>query len=447
MKKELTVWMKRRKAQLVFTGILFILLVFWALVMPFEAAPDEGMRFQIPEYIARYHSLPDGRDEALRNPQWGISYGFGPQLTYILQAIFMSVMAVFTQAKGSAMFAARMVSVLAGTGTIWMSILISEKLFEKKFRKLFVALVSLLPQFLYLSTYINNDALALFGTAVIVYMWICGSESGWNIRSCIGLTAGIVICTLTYFNSYGFILCSIFFLFGSLFMQKKPLKEIAGKSLFIAALVLFLTSWYFIRNYFLYDGDILGMKISTEYAEMYAIDSLKPSMRRTPANTGTSLAAMFFGESQWFAVSWKSFVGVFGHMAVYMRQWQYYFYAFLFWIGAGGIFFRKKAGNRKRESRLFTGVMAAAGVIPFALSLYNSYYSDYQPQGRYLMPMLIPMMYFVTKGLQNVLEHFIKPEQTERVIRIITVILLGIMIYVYIGIWFMTYKDGLNLLT
>ena len=99
------------------------------------------------------------------------------------------------------------------------------------------------------------------------------------------------------------------------------------------------------------------------------------------------------------------------------------------------------------ESRLFTGVMAAAGVIPFGLSLYNSYFSDYQPQGRYLMPMLIPLMYFVTKGLQNVLEHFVKPEKTEPVIRMITVMLLGIMIYVYIGIWFMTYKDGLNLLT
>lgn len=310
-----------------------------------------------------------------------------------------------------------------------------------------MALVSLLPQFVYISTYINNDSLALFGTAVIVYMWICGNETGWSYKSCVGLALGIVVCTLTYFNSYGFILCSIVFLFGSLFLQKKPVKEIAAKSLLIAGLVLLLTSWFFIRNYLLYDGDFLGMKISTEYAEMYAIDSLKPSMRQTPYHMGQPLTEMFFGESGWFAVSWKSFVGVFGYMAVYMLQWQYYFYAGIFWISAGGFFFRKKRKVRKSGEWLFTGVMAAAGAIPFALSLYNSYYSDYQPQGRYLMPMLIPLMYFVTRGLQNILEHFVKPEKTEQILRIVTLLLLGIMIYVYIGIWFRTYKDGLNLLT
>lgn len=447
MKKKAAAFIKRRKVQLLYTGIIFLLMAFWALVMPFDAAPDEAMRFQIPEYIAKFHSLPDGRDELLRNPQWGISYGFGPQLAYILQALFMSIMGHITRMGGSAMFAARMVSVLAGTGTVWMSILISEKVFEKKYRKLFVALVSLLPQFVYISTYINNDSLALFGTAVIVYMWICGNETGWSYKSCVGLALGIVVCTLTYFNSYGFILCSIVFLFGSLFLQKKPVKEIAAKSLLIAGLVLLLTSWFFIRNYLLYDGDFLGMKISTEYAEMYAIDSLKPSMRQTPYHMGQPLTEMFFGESGWFAVSWKSFVGVFGYMAVYMLQWQYYFYAGIFWISAGGFFFRKKRKVRKSGEWLFTGVMAAAGAIPFALSLYNSYYSDYQPQGRYLMPMLIPLMYFVTRGLQNILEHFVKPEKTEQILRIVTLLLLGIMIYVYIGIWFRTYKDGLNLLT
>ena len=38
-------------------------------------------------------------------------------------------------------------------------------------------------------------------------------------------------------------------------------------------------------------------------------------------------------------------------------------------------------------------------IIPFGLAVYYSYFSDYQPQGRYLLPLVLPMMYFVIQGL------------------------------------------------
>ena len=97
--------------------------------------------------------------------------------------------------------------------------------------------------------------------------------------------------------------------------------------------------------------------------------------------------------------------------------------------------------------KLFTIVMAVAAVIPFGLSLYNSYYSDYQPQGRYLMPMLIPLMYFVTKGLSNLMKSFLKPEMIPKAVRMITIWIVVIMLYAYVMLWFGTYKDGLNLIS
>ena len=53
-------------------------------------------------------------------------------------------------------------------------------------------------------------------------------------------------------------------------------------------------------------------------------------------------------------------------------------------------------------------------VIPCGLSIYYSFYSDYQPQGRYLMPMLIPLLYFVTTGLTLVLEKI--PQKVNRML-------------------------------
>lgn len=447
MKKRKIDWKKVDKREVCFLGAVFLVLTLWAFLQPFDAAPDEAMRYQIPSYIYVYGKLPHGGDPIIRSPQWGLSYGFGPQLSYICDAFLMKIMGIFSKRDGAFIFAARMVSVLCGTGTVWMAILISKKAIEKKYRKLFVALIALLPQFLYLSSYINNDIMALFGTSVIVYMWLAGMESGWKYKHCIGLAAGIIICTLTYYNSYGFILCSIIFFFGTLIIQKKSKKEIAQKAAVICVLVLALTGWYFIRNYLIYDGDFLAMNIGSEYAEKYAIDSLKPSARQTPYKMGQSLYKMFSGPSGWFAVSWRSFVGVFGYMAIYLPNWNYFFYGFLFWISGGGLLIKWKTRaplSKNKQKRLFHAMMAVSAVIPFALSLYYSYCSDYQPQGRYLMPMLIPLMYFVAQGLRIVLEHFLKPEMTEKAVKIITYIMIFIVVYAYIGVLLPNYWVNLN---
>lgn len=38
------------------------------------------------------------------------------------------------------------------------------------------------------------------------------------------------------------------------------------------------------------------------------------------------------------------------------------------------------------------------------LTIYYAYTTDYQNQGRYLLPALIPLMYYMTKGIQKLSE-------------------------------------------
>ena len=49
--------------------------------------------------------------------------------------------------------------------------------------------------------------------------------------------------------------------------------------------------------------------------------------------------------------------------------------------------------------------------ITIFLSVYYSYTSDYQPQGRYIMPILIPAMYFITKGLEHLMQKLSNKEK------------------------------------
>lgn len=82
--------------------IIIILLSFfvyfvWSFSQPFGEAPDETMKYDICKYIVQNNSLPQGGDETVRNPLWGISYAFMPILAYIVSAIFMKITMIFTR--------------------------------------------------------------------------------------------------------------------------------------------------------------------------------------------------------------------------------------------------------------------------------------------------------------------------------------------------------------
>ena len=42
-------------------------------------------------------------------------------------------------------------------------------------------------------------------------------------------------------------------------------------------------------------------------------------------------------------------------------------------------------------------------MLPVILALYYSYTFDFQPQGRYYLPMVIPFMYFLTIGMEKLI--------------------------------------------
>lgn len=55
--------------------------------------------------------------------------------------------------------------------------------------------------------------------------------------------------------------------------------------------------------------------------------------------------------------------------------------------------------------------MVGTMVIPVGLLVYYAYASDFQAQGRYIMPMALPFFYFVTLGYENWSEKLIRNEK------------------------------------
>lgn len=428
----------------IFLFCIFIFYFIWAYVQDLNVSPDELMRYQIPEYICKYGSLPHGGEEAIRHPLWGISYGFSPILSYMISALFMTITGFFTTSSKALLMSARMVSVLFGVGTVWCAIRIGKKLFAKShYRNLFIVLVALLPQAVFITSYVNNDSMAIFSTAFIVFMWICCIESNWSYKTCIGLAIGISVCALSYYNAYGFILCSIILFFMSYWLNNrvdKNVKEFLKKGCFISIIVLLLTGWWFIRNYIIYGGDFLGMSISNQYAEIYAAIEFKPSNRKTSVNQGLSLYNMLFHQG-WLTVVYRSFIGCFGFMEYSLPTWMYIVYTIIFGGGLIGYvinavpILRIRKNGKWNSKAILGGIMLISCIIPNLLNMYYSYTNDFQPQGRYSLPMLIPFMYFVVLGIEKILEKVITNEKVKRIIIyscVFMVILIAILSYLLV---------------
>ncbi|MCF0132637.1 MAG: glycosyltransferase family 39 protein [Blautia sp.] len=453
----MTKWNKKELAgELLFFFLLMCYYVMWAKVQPMNAAPDEHMRYQIAEFIYQYGALPVADDPRVIDPSWGISYAFNPILDYMIAALFMKVMSLISTKPFALLMAARMVSVLCGVGTAFMTLRIGKKLFDPAKAWLMTVFVATMPGMVFVTSYVNCDALAIFSSGIIVYFWICGWEKDWDLKSCIGLALGISVCALSYYNTYGFILCSIIF-FGSTMLlwcgKNKNYKSLLTKGGIISAIVLILIAWWFIRNCILY-GDLLGRNAARACAEKHAIDSLKPSNLMTPSDEGMSLWEMLVGTYGATTISWielvsRSFVGRFGALSVAMPAWVEN--NLMDFIKAGFLLvflhpvrmFALRENKTWRKEGIFNWCMMICLILPNFLNAWYSYATDYQPQGRYSLPMLIPLTYFMVKGYGFVFDDIIQSEKIRRnVYAVACALLTALSVYVYITVFWDTYMNG-----
>ena len=430
MDKILEICKKNKKIIMaIFLIGLFCYYLIWTVSQPYNSCPDEKMKWDICKYIAEHNSIPDGRDESIRDSAWGISYAFQPILTYMICAVLVKMASIFTTQQFALVVAARLVSTISMTLTIYFVIKIANKLFKDKgiYKYLFIIFIAFQPITAFLASYINNDSTAILAISMIIYLWILGLESNWKTKHCILLGGAVGFCALTYYNAYGYILCSVLICLSSAVLNKMDAKEIAKKALIVASVAFAVAGWWFVRNAIIYDGDILGTKTQNEYGDKYALEQYKPSVRKTPENSNESILHML-NEDAWAKTTVKSFVGIFGYQSILMSNKVYYLYLSLWLIGGLGCLLKFKDlfiyKKEEKSKYILNYIFVIAIIIPILLSIIYSYTSDFQPQGRYIMGIIIPFMYFVVNGIQTMLEKFIKSEKIRNIIIIMIMLLI-----------------------
>ena len=386
----------------IIVSVFFICFLVWSLILPYNSGPDEYMRYDVVKYIYQLRDLPRGDDPILCTANsWGLSYAYSPYLAYLIGACFVYV-AAFMGHTGFTMFHfARLVSVLSSTVTIIFMIKISKEL---KFKNKYILpiLVGFLPEFTFISAYVNNDALAIMSVSIIVYAWLVGLKNKWDCKSCIYLIIGMAICVAAYYNCYGYLLLSIVGFIGSymywIIRHKKPdlLKDMLVKGVLLTLGTFIISGWWFVRNYILYNGDIFGSSASRTAAIKYAATELNPLNKHSLKEQGVSLYEMLF-ERGWIIGSAKSFVASFGYLQFWIKDYMYKIVGIILVIG---LVLKIISVFKKHERRMlfFDALLIMAAIIVVVLSIVYSYTSDYQAQGRYVLPMLVPLMIFVCQG-------------------------------------------------
>lgn len=435
--------------------LVFLFCLYGAYSVSMGNAPDEEMRYQIPYFIFEKDYLPFGNELEVRNAIWGFSYGYTPYLPSIIAVGFMKIFSLFTTSQNILFFSARLVSVISAAITWLMCCKIGERIFRNQITILLLAvLVCFLPQFIFLGSYLNNDAFAVMVSGFIIYLWIKGDQENWKYSDCVLLGISLGLCALTYFNAYGFILCSIIFCLTSVIKKKMSMKEIMIRVGIVFFSAFIVAGWFFIRNMILHNGDFLGMKTMYADGEMYALDIYKPTQRSTPKNLNYGFSKTFLEPSfislNWYEATWQSFIACFGYMAYYMPMTIYRNYVMILGIGfiTGFItlLIKSHRGRNQISWNLFINLCLCM-FIPIMLSMYYSWATDYEPQGRYIMSCLIPLMIIITYGYDKLFNRSIRKWNLNLIILLIIIGYLLLFNYSYWVQLIPNCYDAINYLT
>ena len=425
---QLTFTLKKNEHILELITIIFSFSLFltWAIIQPYDSAPDECMRYDVVKYLFNHGTLPHGGDPEIRNPIWGISYAFQPYISGIISSFFMRFGSIFTSNETILIIFARLAVVMFGTITVIYVLKISKILFSGAFRWLFVSLIICLPQFIFLGSYLGNDMFALMSVTMIIYYWILGFKTLWKTHSIVGLSISLAICLLSYANAYPFVLMSIVFYFWSSYKLKIMPKKIWITASIITGLTFLFAGWWFIRNGIIYDGDLLALSTSTKYNILYAQDIVNSSLTLTYFESGYDV----FGHWTllWLQSTIRSFIAGFGYMSIFLNDYiyLYYFFMLLILVMLAIVLRYNKTnsfvGKEYKTNSIFNFCIIVACLLVVAMSYYYSYTSDYQAQGRYVIHILLPLMLIATSGIEKFAQKINKPKVINTVIILIIII-------------------------
>lgn len=379
------------------TAVLFLVTVM-AIITQRNTHPDEYVHIEASKYYQDNWMPPKIEDPAVRHTysDYGYSRLNTVEVAYFFTGKFQKLLAIFTLDQ---YWVLRMFNVSLLIGILFYSI-------KNPGARPVAAILLISPQIWYVFSYCNSDAFAMF-IAFLTSCQLVIPDSMLNtfLRQkyekkfilYVLVVGGLFGCLLLLKqNYYPFIVFVAVFLLLQIF--KMDSKE--SRKLFLYRLLILVAigvSLFGLRkgvayyvNGFDYQAKIIAM--SGEIAKPIYSPNTELSKQHLNLHMkarGVSLESLV-NKHRWFE---KTFLSAFGFYGYFTAMASYTYYDVARWTGLsfllfffGSIFIR---GGAYRSILAFAGLLLSIALIAAALN--SSWKNDFQPQGRYLFP-IIPIL-------------------------------------------------------
>lgn len=402
----------------------------------YGAHPDEHHHFLTVKYYMDHWLPPEIGDPAAEETYsgYGMSYINTLGVSYFLAGKFAALL--------SPLFDKEITAVRAFNFSLFLILMLIYFYRAKKDHSQLIPLTLLLiaPQVWYVFSYINSDAFALFLSFLLVSeLTYRDSPLNHFLRApgfryliggiLFGLLLGILFISKRNYQMF-ILFIAFWFVFSMLTLNNKiTLKKIVPRILDNKRL------FYKYGFIILIAATVVGLRHSLDtfvngpdrQAKLIAYQQqiAKKGYKHDPAKKDDSFFSTcggffpntyknrgvkyreLFSEYRWHEITFASFVGVYGYMSITMSV-NYYVTIALLYMGFAVFFAISVLKSKKMDHILFAlGGLILILLMIFASSLH-SWTCDFQPQGRYLFPILgvaSLLLYQNRHYLNNVITH------------------------------------------
>lgn len=416
MKERLNQWEKPFVWGLIAS---FALLAFGFSLGPIFEGPDEIEHYRFVRYLQEHRALPDLAGQAYGqfhqtplyyllllpfasflpdedfaeidgrlNPYHGYQFEQAGNDNKNLYLHHLDENFPYANSTARAVHLLRLISIALGTGSVWISYQIFRLLWpENNFRRLLaLAIMAFWPQFIFISSVLNNDNLAFFLASLSLYLLIRQYKEGLNWRgaSLLGLVLGLALLTKA-----SLVLLALPVGFATVFDKRRW--KTAPITL---GLTLLIAGWWYLRSYFSY-GDFLGVN---------AMWITWPDLALR--ETGTMDLGLGL---QRLPYVYQSLWARFGSGSVAVANWMYLFFDIRVMVALVGLalaaFWKRQEWREELLLKLLILIFAFTWL---ASAISSSSVASAGNQGRYLFPGIATWAGLLAIGLEAIFQRIPK---------------------------------------
>ncbi len=376
----------------------------WLFMIPAFEAPDENPHLWVIQYCAQHLGLPSR--EAIYATGADASYGSIPQFGYVPHVFFLKSLSSLDPR-----LAARHASLLMASILNVTSYLIAREIFLPNIL-LTLALPAMLifhPELVFVGSYANNDITVATLSSIVLLLLIRTIKQGltWTRSLWIGFLSGWIL--LSKYTGTCVIPTALVFLSLAAWLHRCTLKSYLSH--LASAILIFLATcaWWFIRSYYVFSGDISGVRT------LYYVWA-------TSCHKGLTFpykpVLEVISKTRWWRMNFYSYWAVFGYMIRFIKTVFYFIYlGFVALAAIGGLLnlrktvqsgsamFARSRSNDSNFSRLelipatIWSMFFFISFLNLAASALGSCSGVSGPQGRYFFPSEVPLISLLLAGL------------------------------------------------